>query len=223
MLGLILLSLAGSAVAVGRAELDNRIGRLTAKFEALQQDPAKSIPAESLRKANCIVLLHRTKAGVLFAYQGGAGVAMVKDAKSGQWGPAAFLKADEGSLGFQIGGQQSFIVILFTETNFPAWLSEQNQRFGGEARGTAGDATTGVEVEAAPQEAPVLVFDSRQGLYGGAAVRGGSITEDTSANIAYYGQPLSTSDVLFGGKVKHTRATLALAERISVSSRPAKN
>src|SRR3989442_4711498 len=45
----------------------------SAKFVALQQKPDKRIPAETLRKARGIVLMERTKAGFLFAYQGGNG------------------------------------------------------------------------------------------------------------------------------------------------------
>jgi len=95
--------LAASAVAVEKAELDSRISTLTAKLVAMQQKPDKRIPAENLRKAQGIALLDRTKAGFLFAYQGGSGIAMVKDPKSGKWGPIAFLAASEASLGFQIG------------------------------------------------------------------------------------------------------------------------
>jgi len=223
MLGLMLLTLAGTALGVDRAELDNRVRTLTAKFAALQQDPGKRIPAETLGKAKGIVLLDRTKAGFLFAYQGGGGVAMVKDEKSDQWSPAAFLSANEASLGFQIGGQRSFIVMLFMDSNFPRWLTEQKVRFGGEARGTAGDSSAGVEGEAAPAESSVLVFDSRQGLYGGAAVRGGALASDTSANCAYYGQALTMSEILFDRKVKPTDAALSLADRISACSKLAKN
>jgi lipid-binding SYLF domain-containing protein len=222
ILGLVLLGIAGSVLAVQRAELDNRIRTLTTKFAALQQDPVKRIPAESLQKAKGIVLLSRTRAGFVFAYEGGAGVAMVKDA-SGQWSPAAFLSAQDASLGFQVGGQQSFIVMLFMDTNFPRWLSEEQERFGGEARGTAGDSTAGVAGETGPQEASVLLFDNREGLYGGAAVKGGSITPDNTANLTYYGQPLTINDILFGDKVKPTEATLALADKITASSKRARN
>src|SRR5215468_2122883 len=135
ILGLMLLGIASSALAVDRVELDNRIRSLTAKFETLQQDPAKAIPAETLRKAKGIVLLDRVKAGVVFAYQGGSGLAMAKDA-SGRWSPAAFLRADEASLGAQIGGQKSFIVMVFMDTNFERWLNDEKERFGAEARGT---------------------------------------------------------------------------------------
>lgn len=222
ILGLMLLGIAGTALAVGRSELDDRIRALTAKFEAMQQDPVKGIPAETLRKAKGIVLLDRTKAGVVFAYQGGSGVAMVKDS-SGHWSPAAFLRAQDASLGAQIGGQHSFIVMVFMSTNFDRWLTGQQERFGAEATGTAGDSTKGVESETVPQEPSVLIFDSHQGLFGGAAVKGGSIMADDGANSAYYGQPLTISDILFGKKVKPSETTLALVEQITASSKQARN
>jgi lipid-binding SYLF domain-containing protein len=221
MIGLMLLSIAGSALAIGRVDLDNRISTLTAKFEAMQKDLTKAIPAETLGRAKGIVLMDRVKAGVVFAYQGGSGVAMAKDA-SGRWSPAVFLKADEASLGAQIGGQKSFIVMVFMNTNFERWLTDEKARYGAEARGTAGDSTAGVKSETGPQESSVLVFDSREGLYGGAALKGGSITFDDADNRIYYGQPLTASDILFGGKVKPTEATLALADQINASSKQAR-
>src|ERR1044071_9535183 len=137
IVGLFALGFAVSAFALDKTELDNRIRTLTAKFEALQQKPDKRIPAETLAKAKGIVLLDRTKAGFIFAYQGGGGVAMVKNGNSDKWSPAAFLSANEASLGFQVGGQHSFIVILFMNTNSTRLLTEPNVQFGGEARGTA--------------------------------------------------------------------------------------
>src|SRR2546425_12454666 len=130
-LSLALLSFASSTFAIEKAELERRIHSLTSKFEALQQK--NPIPAENLRRAKGIVLLDRTKAGFLFAYQGGAGVAMVKD--HDKWSPAAFLSANEASLGFQVGSQQAFIVILLMDTNATRLLTEPSFEFGGEARG----------------------------------------------------------------------------------------
>src|SRR5262249_10461764 len=83
---ILLLGVAASAGAVEKAELDSRIRMLTAKLEDLQQKPNKAIPADNLRKAQGIVLLDRTKAGFIFAYQGGSGVALVRDPKTQQWG-----------------------------------------------------------------------------------------------------------------------------------------
>jgi lipid-binding SYLF domain-containing protein len=213
IISFLLLGLASAAFAIEPAELDNRIRALTDKFEALQHQPGKSIPADSLRKAQGIILLDRTKAGFLFAYQGGGGVAMVKDAKRGKWSPVAFLGASEASLGFQIGGEQHFCIVLLMTTNAAWRLVDQKIEFAGEARGTAGNNSSGVE--AGPPAPPsVLVYDDRQGLYAGAAVKGGAISPDDEANRIYYGQSLSMKDILFDHKVQPSQAASSLADKI---------
>ncbi len=216
-----LLGFTATALAMDKVELDNRIRTLTAKFEALQQKPDKSIPAETLRKTKGIVLLDRTKAGFVFAYQGGSGLAMVKNANSEKWSPAAFLTANEASLGFQVGGQQSFIVILFMNTNSTHLLTEPNLQFGGEARGTAGDSSAGAEGNVAPRQPSVLVYDDRKGLYGGAAIKGGAIAPDETANLIYYEKAVTMSEILFENKVKPTESAAQLADKIAERSKVA--
>src|ERR1700722_2854665 len=154
---LLMLNLAWGAMAIDKNNLDQKMQKLLAKFETMQAKSDKCVPAEVLRQARGIILLDRTKAGFIFAYQGGAGVAMVKDPKTAQWSPVAFLSANEGSLGFQVGGEQAFYVILLMNTNATRVLTDPNFEFGGEARGTAGDASTGAEGKVTSHEASVLV------------------------------------------------------------------
>ncbi len=183
-------------------------------LRAWDTKPDKRITPENLRKAKGIVLLDRTKAGFLFAYQGGSGAAMVRDAKSGDWGPPAFLKASEASLGFQIGGQQSFIVILLMNTNAIQMVTQGNFKFGGEASGTAGTASGGAEGAFSDTEPLVLVYSDREGLYGGAAIKGDAISPDADANLAYYGQYLTSAEILLEGKVKPSDAAKELAKKL---------
>ncbi len=175
------------------------------------------MPANLLRKAQGIVLLDRTKAGFLFAYQGGGGVALVRDA-SGNWSPPAFLMANEASLGLQIGGEQNFFVILLMTTNAAHGLAASTVDFGGEARGTAGDQSAGAEGQVNSKDS-VVVYCDRTGLYGGAAIKGGAISADENANETYYGQYLTMNDILFGNKAKPTPAATALAKTIETYSR----
>lgn len=207
-----------TAVAADKAALDNRIRKYTAKFEALQSNSEKRIPAETLRKAQGIVLLDRTKAGFLFAYQGGGGLALVKNPQSGKWGAAAFLTAAEASLGFQIGGQQSFLVILLTDTNAVRRLVDGHIDFGGEARGTAGDASAGVQGEI--KDLPsVLVYDDRHGLYGGVSIKGGTISPDDDANTNYYGEYASLKTILLDEKFKPSEVTTELTAKIEKAAK----
>src|SRR5258708_39752308 len=123
-LSLCVLWLAGSALGADKAELDGKIRMLSTKLEALQEKADKAIPPGDLSKAVGIVLLDRTKAGFFFAYEGGGGVALLKDPKSKAWGPAAFLAANDASVGPQIGGQQTFYAILLMNTNAIKLLTE---------------------------------------------------------------------------------------------------
>ena len=223
MLGLILLGLAGTAFAIDQTELDNLIRALTAKLEDMQLKPDKLVPADTLAKAQGVILLDRTKAGFIFAYQGGGGVAMVKDPKTELWSPVAFLSANEGSLGFQVGGEQAFYVILLMNTNATRILTDPNFEFGGEARGTAGDASTGAEGKVTAHEESVLVYSDRKGLFGGAALKAGAIAPDEEANHVYYREYLTMKDILFDGKVKHTESSTELAKQLVRYSKPPGN
>jgi lipid-binding SYLF domain-containing protein len=197
------------------SELDKRIRKLTLKFKQMQIKPDKYIPADTLRDARAIVLLDRTKAGFLFAYQGGSGIAMVKDKTTKKWGPIGFVSANEASLGFQVGAQQSFIVILFMSDNAARVLAQPTFEFGGEARGTAGDQSAGVSGAVSSREQAMLVYDDRSGLFGGVALKGGAVSPDTDANLAYYNRALTMQDILFDGKVEPTTTATELAQAIS--------
>src|SRR6267142_1668407 len=79
------LGLVVSALAAERNNLDQRIRNLADKFETMQAKPGKAIPPEVLRKAQGIILLDGTRAGLIFAYQHAGGVVMVRDSGTGQW------------------------------------------------------------------------------------------------------------------------------------------
>lgn len=225
LLGLLTVGLAFSTLstlAADKAELEGRIKKLTSRLETLQSKPDKCIPAETLRKAQGIVLLDRTKGGFIVAYQGGGGVAMVKDPKTDKWSSVAFMRSDEASLGAQIGGEQSFCVILLMNTNATRMLTDANFEFSGEARGTAGNDSKGEEGKFSKTEPSTLVYGERHGLYGGAAIKGGAVSPDDEANRVYYGQPVSMQEILFDKKVKPTELATGLADKIKGYSKGAK-
>jgi lipid-binding SYLF domain-containing protein len=216
IIGLLLLGLAAPALAIDKADVDKRIRMLTTKLDEMQSKSDKRIPAEHLRNAKGIILLNRSKGGFIFGYQGGGGLAMVKDAKSGRWSPPSFLSSNEGSFGLQIGGQQSFTVILLMNTNATHALTDSSASFGGEAGGTAGNSSGKAEGAFTddPQQA-TMVYSDASGFYGGAAFKGGSLAVDTDANIAYYAQSVTPSDILFGKKVKPTEAATTLVQKLN--------
>jgi len=91
--------------------------------------------------------------------------------------------------------------------------------FGGEARGTAGDQSTGAEGKLSTDERPVLVYDERQGLFGGAAIKGGKVAPDDDANLKYYGKAFAPKEILVEKTVKPTKAAEHFAEKIDKYSK----
>jgi lipid-binding SYLF domain-containing protein len=220
---LVLFALGASSFAVEKHELDNQVRELKNKFEDMQRNPEKRIPAETLAKAQGLVLLDRTKGGFIFAYEGGNGVSLVRRGASGEWSPGAFMSANEASLGFQVGGQQSFIVILLMNTNVTLSLCQPKVDFGGQAQGTAGSTSASADgtISSDPfsNEHSILVYSDRKGLFGGAAVKGGSLAADDSANEVYYNQPVTIREILFEKKVEPGQTMKELVASINASAK----
>jgi SH3 domain-containing YSC84-like protein 1 len=211
---LLFMAFAWCAPAAERAELDGLVRKLMFKLETLQTKADKRVPAHSLRQAQGIILLDRTKVGFLFAYQGGSGLVMARDAKTGGWSPPAFVNANEASLGFQIGGQKSFVAILLMNTNVTKMVAEGSFEFGGEAGGTAGKVSGGTKGTISTVEPLLQVYSDRRGLYGGAALKGDALSPNTDANITYYGAYLTLKEILFEHKVKASEAATELAHKL---------
>ena len=85
----------------------------------------------------------------------------------------------------------------------------------------AGNVSGGKEGNVSNSERLELIYTDSQGLYGGAAIKGASISPDSNANVAYYGQYFTTKEILFDNKARPTPTATALAQRIAECSRPA--
>jgi lipid-binding SYLF domain-containing protein len=222
MLGLILLGFAGGALAIDSAGLDARIQNLTALFQAMQDKPEVAVPPEVLRDAKGIVLLDLAKVGLGFAYQRGAGVALVKDPATGKWSPPGFVEANEASLGAQGGGEQNFCVIVLMTTNSACALTQKNFAPGGESHGTAGYSSDGVQSKTARVEKDAKFYSDRNGLFAGADVKFGGISPDDNANTIYYEKSVTMEDVLYNHAVNRTQAAQDLTQAIQDHSKVAK-
>jgi lipid-binding SYLF domain-containing protein len=216
LLTVLLLGLATTTFAETKSELDDRVRKLMAKFDSLQANPEARIPADKLNKATGVILMDRTKGGFIFGYESGFGVAMVKN--KGQWSPFSFMNSREGSFGAQIGGKSTFCVILLMTDSARDQLTSPKTSFGGEAAGTGGTSSGGVGDNFTP-DPPVLVFGESKGLYGGATVKGGSVSADDQQNQTYYGQFYSIKDILFDNKVKPSQTAADLAAKLDAAAK----
>ncbi len=180
-----------------RAALDRRIFALASKFEILQGQPSKCVPAEVLRKAQGIVFLEWAKADFLYSTQGGNGIAITRDATSGHWSPAAFVRA---SLGSQAADEHNFIVLALMAQDATSILA---------------GSSSGENSDASAVEASVWIYNSRHGFSGAALVKSGMIVSDDEANNAYYDTPAKMECILAEGKVPQSPSVAYLAGKLA--------
>ena len=111
------------------------------------------------------------------------------------------------------------MVILLLNEQSTRVLTEATFEVGGEARGTAGDTSTGVDATVGSTAQSIAVYDDRRGLFGGAALKGGALAPDEQANLLYYAKALTIKEILFEKKVKPTEIATSLGGKIQEHSR----
>ena len=215
LLTMMMMGLAAASFAETKSELDDRVHKLMAQFDSLQANPEARIPAEKLKRATGVIVMDRTKGGLVFGYEHGFGVAMVKT--NGQWSPFSFMNSNEGSFGAQIGGKSTYVVMLLMSEAARDRLVASKVDWSGEAGGTGGSTSGGVG-DTFTDEPPVLVFGEAKGLYGGATIKGGSVAADDKANETYYGQFYSIKDILFDRKVTASETGVVFAKKLNAAA-----
>ena len=150
-----------------------------------------------------LIVLKRIRAGLIFGGSGGVGVLLARDPSTGEWGQPVFYNLGGASVGLQIGGERSEVVLLLqSQDALDSFLSPKLQ-LGAEAAVAAGPvgAGTGENVTA-----EILTFVRSKGLYAGATLDGTVIRPATDRNAAYYGVEVSPADVLVRRIVRNAHA-----------------
>jgi SH3 domain-containing YSC84-like protein 1 len=215
-------SIAVPTMAASKNKLDARVRDLTDYFDTVQKDAAKAVPAEILAKAEGLVIMRNYKAGFIVGISGGHGVALVKDKTTGKWGPIGFVKAGEGSFGFQAGAQRNDMILALMNSDGVKVLTDPNLKLGVDVRATVGPHSGGDQANFKTDTTPVLVYGDTRGLFGGAAIETGGVFPDAGDNEEYYGKGVSMTDILANGKVQPTDAAKLLADKIEQYAKPAK-
>jgi lipid-binding SYLF domain-containing protein len=197
-----------------RERAEAQLDRVSVHFEALQSDPARSVPPEILRDALGVVVVRETRAGFILGGKGGRGAMVLRDGAG--WTAPVFVRTREGGVGLQAGWQNAtFIQVLMSAAAVDAVRTNQF-RFGVGLRVTSGPRTLGDEAKTKSRGADVLLYADTGGLYGGLALEGGSLRPDEGWNRDLYG--MEADAVLFGvrpGASPAGRRLVALLERFS--------
>lgn len=149
----------------------------------------RSIPADLLRKAKAVAVFPNViKGAFIIGGQGGKGLIIRKVGRT--WGAPAMFKLGGGSIGFQIGGSSTDVVMLFMTDNSVKNLLEDKFEIGGEASAAAGPVGRTAKASTDAQlQAQILSYSRAKGLFAGISLSGVVISPDNDANLALYAHP----------------------------------
>ncbi|MBX9634421.1 MAG: lipid-binding SYLF domain-containing protein [Magnetospirillum sp.] len=184
------------------------VSKAVSTVERLRRDSGLSADVNSLlaRARAVLVIPDLVKGGFFLGAEYGTGVLLTKDGQ-GTWSGPAFYSIASGSLGLQIGLQDSeSLFIIMSEGGLRAVM---NDRFKAGAEAGVAVAHIGAGALAATTSnagADIYAFSKAVGAYGGASLAGSGILPRHSWNAAYYGGNPSPEDIVIARRLNSPQA-----------------
>ncbi len=152
------------------------------------------------------VIPNVVKAAFILGGSWGKGLLSVR--QNGNWSPAAYIEITGGSFGFQIGGEATDLVLVFTDEGSVRSLLSSKLKLGADASvaagpiGRSGEAGTDLKLNAA-----IYSYSRSRGVFAGVALDGAVISMDDGANRAVYGKDVTGREILLEQRVGSTPVT----------------
>jgi lipid-binding SYLF domain-containing protein len=195
---------AAALILPAAAMADTAAERLAASatvFSEVMSTPDKGIPQDLLAKAQCVVIVPGLKKGAfVVGGQYGRGFAECRHESGPGWGAPGAVRVEGGSVGFQIGGSSTDVVMLVMNKSGMQKLLGDKFTLGADASVAAGpvgrtaNADTDVRMTA-----EILAWSRAKGLFAGISLTGATLRNDSDVNAELYGRKIDNKEVLSGG------------------------
>ncbi|MEQ8667129.1 MAG: lipid-binding SYLF domain-containing protein [Rhodospirillales bacterium] len=149
--------------------------------------------------AGILILPRVVKGGLIVAAEAGTGVLLAR--KSGStWSAPAFYLLSSGSVGFQMGLQETAIVMIIRNQKALDAVIEHQGKFGADIGVTVGWAGIGYEgATTVGLGADIVALSAGNlGVFGGMSLEGAAIVRRTDLNELVYGPGATPRAILFG-------------------------
>ena len=137
------------------------------------------------------------------SYGRGAMVCRAGGEFKGPWGAPAMYALEGGSIGFQIGGQATDLILLIMNERGASSILNSKVKLGADASVAAGplgrDASADTD---AYLRSEVLSYSRSRGLFAGVSLEGSTLRPDDDATAEVYGRKLTAREIVLGGKVR---------------------
>lgn len=190
---------AATTLAADQQENVDRLNTAAAVFEQIMGTPDRGIPQDLLEKAQCVVIVPGMKKGAfIVGAEFGKGYFTCREHSRGWTAPGA-VRVEGGSFGFQIGGEETDVVMLVMNEDGERRLLSSQFKLGADASVAAGPV--GRSTQAGTDlymTAEILSWSRSRGAFAGISLAGATVRQDLKDNEALYGRKLSNKDIIEG-------------------------
>jgi lipid-binding SYLF domain-containing protein len=200
-----------------------RLDEAAAVFSEIMAAPDKGIPQELLENAHCIVIVPDLKTGAfIIGGKYGKGYMSCRNKRGPGWSAPATVRIEGGSVGFQIGGSSTDLIMLVMNERGADKLLESKFTLGAEGSVAGGPVgRTATAQTDAQMHADILSWSRSQGLFAGISLQGATLRQDLDDNATVYGKKLENREIVTKG-IRPPRAAaklMALLNRYSFRER----
>jgi len=204
-----------SASAILAADAAKNLTEAANVFTEVMATPDKGIPQDLLEKAQCVMIVPGLKkAAFVVGGEYGRGFVTCRHESGMGWGPPAAIRMEGGSVGFQIGGSSTDLIMLVMSRRGTDKLLGDKFTLGADASVAAGpvgrtaNANTDVKMDA-----EILAWSRAKGLFAGISLNGATVRNDLDDNEELYGRKMTNKEVLESG-MKPPAAALPLIHEL---------
>ena len=178
-----------------------RLNEAAAVFSEVMAAPDKGIPQDLLANAHCIVIVPSLKtAAFLVGGKYGKGYLSCRSKSGVGWSAPGTVRIEGGSVGFQIGGSTTDLIMLVMNERGADKLLSSKFTLGAEGSVAAGPVgRTATAQTDAQMHAEILSWSRSQGLFAGLALEGATLRQDLDDNAEIYGRKLKNREIVTTG------------------------
>jgi len=185
-------------------------------------DIPDDIPQDLLDKARCVIVMPSVlKAAFVVGGSYGRGTMVCRTGKdfSGPWGAPAMYALEGGSVGLQIGGEATDLVILVMNNRGASSLLHSKVKLGADASIAAGPKgrTASADTDAY-MRAEMLSYSRARGVFAGVSLEGTTLRPDEDANRRLYGKDASAAVIITEPKIDAPPSGKLLVGRLQKAS-----
>ena len=194
-------------------ETTERLAAATDVLNEIMGAPDKGIPQDLLDKSACAVIIPNVKKGAfIVGAKYGRGFIVCRKSGGTGWSAPAGVKVEGGSVGLQIGGSETDVIMLLMNQKAINKLLSSKFTIGGDASAAAGPVgrTSSAETDA-QLHAEILTYSRTKGLFAGVSLQGATLRPDDDANKDLYGKKMSNQEIVVGNTKQPAAASGLIA------------